>query len=68
MHGPRSRFLAISFVLLIVAALALTACNSTSVSGSQTKPGSSANAEAKSPSRPGARSQGMVDAAIANIR
>jgi len=58
------------FALLIAGTLALTACNSSPVSGNQSRPTTSANAEPKSPSHPtgGARSQEMVDAAVSNLR
>ena len=70
MHGPRSALRAISFILLIVGTLALTACNSNSVSGNRSNPSGSTNAEVTSSVKPpaGPRSQGILDAAKAQAR
>ncbi len=70
MHGPRSVRRAISFILLVAGTLALTGCNSNSVSSSQSKPSSSTNAEVTSSVKPpaGPRSQGILDAAKAQVR
>jgi hypothetical protein len=69
MHRQRTRLLGSGILLLAAATLALTACNSGSVSGSQSKPSTATNAEAKSPQSPkGSHSKGLIDAAITQIR
>lgn len=70
MHVKHSRFLGFGTLLLVACTLALTACNSDSVSGSQPKTSKATNAESKSsatmPSGP--RSQGLLDAAMSKVK
>jgi hypothetical protein len=71
MHSrQRSRLFGAGLMLGVACTLALAACNSNSVSGNQPKALSSTNAEVKSsPSRAnGSRPQGLVGAAILQIR
>lgn len=69
MHGQRSRLLGSGILLLVAATLALAACNSNSVSGSQPKGSQATNAETKSPASPnGSSAQGLIGAAISSTR
>ena len=69
MHGPRSRLLGSGILLLVIATLALAACSSDSVSGSQPKTSQATPQEAKSsPGKAGSSHQGLIDAAIAKTR
>jgi hypothetical protein len=70
MHGKqRSRLLGSGILMLVAGTLALAACNSDSVSGSQPKASKATNVEAKSPPSPsGSRSQGLIGAAISKTR
>ena len=67
MHGPRSRLLATLFLLLTAGTLALTACNSGSVAGNQSKPSTATTAEGKS-SANGQRPQGLIGSAISQVK
>jgi hypothetical protein len=62
----RVRLLAPSLVMLLGCTLALAACNSSSVSGSQPKASNSTTAESKSGT--GARTQGLVGAVISYLK
>jgi hypothetical protein len=52
--------------MLLGCTLALAACNSSSVSGSQSKPSNSTTAETKAGT--GSRPQGLVDAVTSHIK
>jgi hypothetical protein len=63
-HRQLSRLLGSGILLLVAGTLALSACNSNSVSGSQPNASKATNAEAKSSQNlDGARSRGLIDAA-----
>jgi hypothetical protein len=69
LHKQLSRLLGSGILLLVAATLALTACNSNSVSGSQPKASQATNAETKSSANPnGSRAQGLIGAAISSTR
>jgi hypothetical protein len=67
MSRQRSRLLGSRLLLLLAGTLALVACNSSSVSGSQPKPPTATNAENKTPAN-GQRPQGLIGAAVSQIR
>ena len=67
MSRQRSRLFRSRLLLLVAGTLALAACNSSSVSGSQPKPSTATNAEGKAPAN-GQRSQGLIGAAVSQIR
>ena len=69
MPRQRSRLLGSGILSLLVACtLALAACNSSSVSGNQSKPSNSTNAETQSPSNSKTSLSKGLDAAITQIR
>jgi hypothetical protein len=64
----RIRLLGPTLVVLLASTLALAACNSGSVSGSNpSNPTNSTRAESKAPAPP-PRSQGLLDAAVSATR
>lgn len=67
MSTRRSRLLGFRLLLLVAGMLALAACNSGSVAGSQPKPSTATNAEGKAPAS-GQHPQGLVGAAVSLIR
>ena len=66
----RSRLLGFGIILTVVCTLVLAACNSNSVTGSQSNVSRSTNAEDKSPPGPAnaPRLQGLIGAAISTIK
>jgi hypothetical protein len=69
MHGPRNRLLGPMFLVLAVGTLALTACNSNSVSGNQPKTSTTSAAETKPSTTSNApQAKGLIDAAIAKSK
>jgi ABC-type oligopeptide transport system substrate-binding subunit len=69
MHEKRSSLLGPGILLVLASLLVLAACNSSSVSGTQSKPSNSTHAEAKSPKTSnGSGLQGLIGTAIANTR
>ena len=66
----RTRFLVPGLVTLLVGTLALAACNSSSVSGSQPKASGASNAETKSTSTStsGSGPQGLIGAAASKTK
>jgi hypothetical protein len=69
MQRPRSSLLTSLALLLTGVVLALAACSSNSVSGSEPKPSHSQNAETKATARSSSGMQArMVEAALANVR
>jgi uncharacterized lipoprotein YajG len=65
----RSRLLGSGILVLLAGTLILAACNSSSVSGTQPKPSTSTNAEAKAAPKAGvAQSKGLIDAALEQVK
>ena len=68
MHGPRNRLLGRMFMVLAVGTLALTACNSNSVSGNTPKTSTTSATEKPSANSNAPQPKGMIDAAIAKSK